>query len=139
MADFISFQEGRKELASNGLPSTCYFLLSTKPCSGGGALASSDTLAGGVGEISGTGYGRQSQSEPTPTTADPTALVFSQMTWATGSATDWPSSVKSVVLVTSSDNSGKAICGWNLQTGGTARDLSGANTTELFTPTLNVA
>lgn len=141
MADFISFNEGRKYLATSGqgLPSTCYFLLSTKPCSGGGAFTAADTLAGGVGEITGTGYARQNQTAATPTLANPSVAVFSQMTWSTSSATDWPSSVKSVVLVSSTDNSGKAICAWNLQTGGTARDLSGANTSELFTPTLTVA
>lgn len=139
MADFISFNEGRKELANNGLPATCYFLLSTKACSGVGGLAVTDTLSGGVGEITGTGYSRQSQSEPTASAANPSAVSFTQMSWTTGSATDWSNAVKSVVLVTTSDNTGKAICAWNLQTGGTARDLSGANTTEQFTPTLNVA
>ena len=139
MADFISFNEGRKELLNNGLPSTCYFLLSTKPCSGTGALAVTDTLSGGVGEITGTGYARQSQSEPTASAANPSVISFSQMSFATSSATDWPSSVKSVVLVTTSDNTGKAICAWNLVAGGTARDLSQANTTEQVTPTLNLS
>jgi hypothetical protein len=139
MADFISFNEGRKELANNGLPSTCYFLLSTKPCSGTGAHAVTDTLSGGVGEITGTGYARQSQAEPTASSANPTVAAFSQMSFATSSATDWPSSVKSVVLVTSSDNSGKAICAWNLVAGGTARDMSAANTTEQVTPSLSLA
>lgn len=139
MADFISFNEGRKELANNGLPATCYFLLSTKPCSGTGTLAVTDTLAGGVGEITGTGYARQNQAEPAASSANPAVVTFAQMTWSTGSATDWPSSVKSVILVTTADNSGKAICAWNLQAGGTARDLSQANTSELFTPTLSLA
>src|ERR1043165_8705775 len=105
MADFISFNEGRKELANNGLPSTCYFLLSTKPCSGTGTLAVTDTLAGGVGEITGTGYARQAQSEPTASSANPSVISFSQMSWSTSSATDWSNAVKSVILVTSSDNS----------------------------------
>jgi len=139
MADFLSFNEGRKELANNGLPSTCYFLLSTKPCSGTGTLAVTDTLASGVGEITGTGYARQSQAEPTASAANPSAVVFSQMSFATGSATDWSSAVKSVILATTADNTGKAICAWNLQAGGAARDLSQANTTEQVTPTLNVA
>lgn len=139
MADFISFNEGRKELANNGLPATCYFLLSTKPCSGVGAHVVTDTLVGGVGEITGTGYARQSQAEPTASAANPSAVSFSQMSWSTSSATDWSSAVKSVVLVTTSDNTGKAIGAWNLVTGGAARDMSAANTTEQFTPTLNVA
>lgn len=132
MTDFIAFNQGKTELASNGLPSTCYFLLSTKDCN---THVATDTLGGGVGEITGTGYARQSQAEPTPTNG---VVAFSQMTWATGAATNWPASVKSIVLVTTSDNTGKAICAWNLQTGGAARDLSGANTTEKVTPTLNV-
>ncbi len=136
MADFLAFNEGKTELANNGLPSTCYFLLSTKPCSGTGAHAASDTLAGGVGEITGTGYARQSQSEPAASSG---VVSFSQMSWSTGSATDWPSSVKSVVLVTTANNTGKAICAWNLIAGGAARDLSQANTTESFTPTLTLS
>lgn len=136
MADFISFNEGRKELVNNGLPATCYFLLSTRDCA---THAVTDTLAGGVGEITGTGYARQSESEPTASAANPAAVAFAQKSWATGSATNWPASVKSVVLVTSSDNTGKAICAWNLIAGGTARDLSQANTTENFTPTLTLA
>ena len=135
MADFISFNEGRKELANNGLPGTCYFLLSTRDCN---THVVTDTLSGGVGEITGTGYARQSQAEPTATSASPSVIAFSQMTWTTGSATDWPASVKSVVLATTSDNTGKAICAWNLQTGGAARDFSAPSTTENFTPTLNV-
>jgi hypothetical protein len=137
VADFISFNEGRKELASNGLPATCYFFLSTKDCN---THVVGDTLAGAaMGEITGTGYTRKSQSEPTPTTANPSAVVFALMTWTTSSATDWSSSVKSVVLATTSDNTGKAICAWNLVAGGTARNLSLASTTENVTPTLNVA
>lgn len=138
MADFISFNEGRKYLltSGDGLPSTCYFLLSTKTCT---AFAVTDTLAGGVAEITGTGYGRQSQSAPTPSSANPSAAAFSQMSWSTSSATDWSSAVASIVLVSSSDNSGKAICAWNLQAGGATRDLSHANTTEQVTPTLDLA
>jgi hypothetical protein len=136
LADFISFNEGRKELANNGLPATCYFLLSTRDCN---THAVTDTLGGGVGEITGTGYARQSESEPTATAANPSAVAFAQKTWSTGAATDWPASVKSVVLVTTSDNTGKAICAWNLVPGGAARAMNAANTTENFTPTLNVA
>lgn len=135
MADFISFNEGRKEIANNGLPSTCYFLLSTKDCV---TLLVTDTLAGGVGEITGTGYARQSEAEPAASAANPAAVAFAQKTWATGSAADWPASVKSCVLVTTPDNTGKAICAWNLVAGGTARAMNAANTTENFTPTLNV-
>jgi len=138
MADFISFNEGRKYLATTGqgLPSTCYFLISSSTCN---SLAVTNTLSGGVGEISGTGYARQNQAAPTPSSANPSVISFASMSWSTGSATDWSSAAASVVLATSSDNSGKAICAWNLQTGGGTRDLSKANTTEQFTPTLNVS
>lgn len=135
MADFISFNEGRKELASNGLPSTVYFLLSTKDCA---TLLVTDTLVGGVGEITGTGYARKSEAEPAPSLANPSVIAFAQKSWATGAATDWPASVKSVIAVTTPDNTGKALCAWNLVAGGTARDMSAANTTENYTPTLNV-
>ena len=138
MADFISFNEGRKYLVTNGqgLPATCYFLLSTRDCN---THVVGDTLAGGVGEITGTGYARQSEAAPTPTLANPSAISWAQKTWSTGSATDWPASVKSVVVATTSDNTGKAICAWNLVTGGSARAMNLANTTENFTPTLNVS
>jgi hypothetical protein len=136
MADFLAFTEGRNEIAANGLPSTCYFLLSTKGVDAGTAHTAGETLAAAdLGEITGTGYARKTQSEPTPSGG---AIAFSQMSWATGSATDWPSGVRSVVLATGASTSGKAICAWNLQTGGAARDLSAANTTENVTPTLNL-
>ncbi len=132
MADELNFTEGKNYLLSNGLPVTVYFLLSTKPCSGGGAHVAGDTLAGGVGEITGTGYTRQSQAEPTPSAGN---AVFTLMTFSTGAAADWPASVKSVVMVISADNSGKALAAWNLLAGGTARDLSHVNTSEQVTPT----
>jgi hypothetical protein len=136
MADFLAFNEGKTELAQNGLPATCYFLLSTKSVDGTSAFAAGNGLAAGtLGEITGTGYARQSQPEPTPSNG---VVAFAQESWATGAATDWPSNVRSCVLVTTPDNTGKAICAWNLQAGGAARDLSAPNTTENFTPTLNV-
>ena len=134
MADFIVFTEGRNELAANGLPATCRFLLSTKSVDATSAFTAANTLAGGtLGEITGTGYARQSQAEPTPSSG---VVSFAQMSWSTGSATDWPAAVRSVVLVTTADNTGKAICAWNLQAGGAARDMSQANVTEQFSPTL---
>lgn len=130
----ISFEEGRKSIAQSGFPATCYFLLSTKSETD---FLQTDTLAGGVGEITGTGYTRKNQAFPTPSSANPTVISFSLMSWATGSATDWPAAVKSVVLVTTSDNTGKALCAFNLN-GTTGRDMSAASTTENFTPTLNL-
>jgi len=137
MADFISFNEGRKELANNGLPATCYFFLSTKDTT---THVVTDTLAGAaMGEITGTGYARMNEAEPTASSANPAAVAFAQKTWSTGAATDWPASVKSCVLCTTADNTGKAIAAWNLVAGGTARAMNAASTTENFTPTLNVA
>jgi hypothetical protein len=135
MADFLSFNEGRKELANNGLPATCYFLLSSKDCN---THLVGDTLAGGVGEVTyWTGGGRTSQAEPAASSANPSVAAFSQQSWSTGAQTDGPASVKSVVLVTTSDNTGKAVCAWNLQAGGAARAMNTANTTLNYTPTLN--
>lgn len=132
---FLSFNEGRKYVLTTGqgLPSTCYFLLSTKDTT---TFAVTDTLAGGVAEATGTGYARLNQAAPTPTSANPTADVFTQMTWSTGSATDWPSAVKSVVLVTTSDNTGKAICAWDVN-GTTGFAMNAASTSLAVTPTLN--
>lgn len=133
MADFISFNEGRAWVLNNGLPATCTFALSTKDCNThlvGDAYAS-------FGEITGTGYTRQTEAEPTATSANPSAEVFAAKVFATGVNTDWPASVKSCVFVDATNS--KLICAWNLVTGGTARAMNAANTTETFTPTLNLA
>jgi hypothetical protein len=111
-------------------------LRGARTCSGAGAHAAADTLAGGVGEITGTGYARQTEAEPTAVSG---VVSFAAKSWQTTTHNDWPASVKSVVLVTSADNTGKAIAAWNLQTGGGARDLSQPNTTEVYTPTLTLA
>lgn len=135
MADFIAFNEGRSELANNGLPTTCYFLLSSRGVDAGTAHAAGNTLATGVGEITGTGYSRKTEAEPTASSG---VVSFAQKQWQTVAETDWPAVVRSIVLVTTTDNTGKAICAFNLQVGGAARDLSQANTTENVTPTLTV-
>lgn len=132
MADFLSFNEGRKEIANNGLPATLSFDLSSKDCN---THVVTDTFGGGYGVITGTGYAAQTESEPTATSANPSAVVFAQKTFATGAAADWPASVKSIVM----RDAGKIYCAWNLVAGGTARAMNAASTTENFTPTLNVA
>lgn len=132
MADFISFSEGRAKLFNAGLPSTLSFDLSSKDCN---THVVGDTFSGGYGVITGTGYAAQTEAEPTATTANPSVVAFAQKTWATGAATDWPASVKSVVMRDAST----IYCAWNLVTGGTARALNAASTTENFTPTLNLA
>jgi hypothetical protein len=133
MAEFISFDEGRSELANSGLPPTCYFLLSTKSCAD---HLTTDTLTAGVGEITGTGYTRQTESEPA---ASAGVVSLGAQVFATGAETDWPASVKSCVLVTTADDSGVAVCAWNLASEGTGRDMAGPNITETITPELVLA
>ena len=136
MADFIAFNEGKTELAANGLPATVYFFPSTRGVDAGTAFTAGQTLAGGtLGEITGTGYSRKSEAEPAPVSG---LVTFAQKQWATGSATDWPAGVRSVVACTTADNTGKALCAWNLQAGGLPRDLNAANVTLNFTPSLQV-
>ena len=132
MANFIEFNEGKDYENQNGWPATVYFLLSTRGVAAGTQHAASDTLAGGVGEITGTGYSRKNQSRPSTSSG---LMTFTQMSWATGSATDWPAGVRSIVACTTSDNTGKALAAWDLiAPSGAARDLSQANTTENVTP-----
>jgi hypothetical protein len=133
VADILKFNEGLNYVWDVGIPDECYFLLSSEPCA---SLSAASTLAGGVGEITGTGYARQSQAVPNPTNG---AGTFNQMSWSTGAATNWPSSVCSVILVTSADNSGHAICAWNLVAGGGARNLAAANTIEQVQPSMSVS
>lgn len=133
MADFISFRQGRKDLASNGMPATLSFDLSTRDCV---THTEADTYAGGFGVATGTGYAAQTEAEPTPTTASPTVIQFAIKTWSTGAATDWPASVKSVVM---SNGSNIIYCAWNLQPGGGARAMNAASTTENFTPAVSLA
>lgn len=133
MANFLLFNEGKDYINANGWPATVYFLLSTRGVAAGTQHAAGDTLAGGVGEITGTGYTRKNQARPSSSAGQ---LAFSQMSWATASATDWPASVRSIVAATTVDNSGKALAAWDLiAPSGAARDLSQANTTEQVTPT----
>jgi hypothetical protein len=128
VSDFEYIPEGKDYVNANGWPATVFFLLSSQDVA---TLGATPTLAGGVGEITGTGYARKSQARPTSSAGK---LQFTQMSWATGAAADWPASVKSCIAVTSSDNTGKALAAWNLQTGGAARAMNAANTTENFTP-----
>lgn len=133
MADYIAFQEGRLEIALNGLPATVWFGLSTLSAD---EHSSGETLAAGnLGEIQGTGYGRLSQAKPA---AVGNKIPFVNMAWFNGAASDWPNAVKSIFLATTQDNSGKAICAWNLQAGGAARDLSAPQTRQNVAPTLTL-
>lgn len=128
MADFIYANEGKDYVNTNGWPTTVYFALSTSTVDTLTAAVTQATQA----EATGTGYARLSQARPTSSNG---TLAFSQMSWSTGSATNWPASVKSVVAqTTGTGTAGKVLCVWNLQTGGAGRDMSGANTTENVTP-----
>lgn len=128
----IVFNEGKNLIGTSGLPGTCYFLLSTRAVS---THAVTDTLAGGVGEITGTGYTRKSQAEPSPTAGE---YDFAQMSWDTDVNTDWSATVRSAVLVSTSDDTGAAIAAWDLGSDGSAAtlDMSGADNVLNFTPTL---
>lgn len=128
MADFVQFTEGSNYIILNGWPSTVWFLLSVNPV---GVLTESTTLAA-VGEITGTGYIRQSQPLPTPVGG---VLSFATMQWTNGIQVDWPNTVHSVVAATTINNNGVALCAWNLQPNGLPRNLSVPNTTEECTPT----
>lgn len=131
MADFLAFNEGRVELAVNGLPTQCHFLLSTLSVAD---LRADDTIQS-VGEIKGSGYQRLERTRPEPSGSNPTVLQFPPLVWATGVNVGWPDKVRSCVMVTPA---GKAVCAWNLVSGGGARNMSEASTREEFTPTLTV-
>lgn len=118
----VLFNEGARQLADSGWPTTLSVALSTKPCSGSGCHVAADTLAGGIGEITGTGYDRQDITEPAATGAgvkDWPAAVF-----ATGVNTNWSSAVKSAVFV--DEATSKAICAVDLSA---TRDMAGADRT----------
>jgi hypothetical protein len=139
VADYVTFREGMGYLGGSGLPASTYLMLSNKSVDGTAAFTKNDTLVSAAnGEINtittATGYKRGTCAEPTPSGG---TFTFPQKTFATDVNTDWPSGVRSCVLCTtpSGDNSGVLICAWNLQTGGGARDMSAANTTEQITPT----
>ena len=124
MADFIAFNEGLQVVSDTGFPATVYFDLSTKAVS---AFVAGDAYTGRA-PITGTGYTAMSGAEPASTALG--GKSFTQVTWATSSATDW-SSPSTIVCSTGT----KIICAWNLVTGGATRDMSQANTTLAVTPT----
>jgi hypothetical protein len=124
MADFQLFNDGANALLDSGIAGTVKFALSTKTAEELGPT----TKAAGINEITGTGYAQISQAAPS---AASQKKSFSAVEWKTEAHTDWPAGVKSCVMLIG----GVAICAWNLREGGGARDLSGANTTEQFTPT----
>jgi hypothetical protein len=128
MADFIAFDAGMELLGEAGLPTTVSFDLSTKSVDSTSPFTQADTYAS-RGAITGTGYAAKTASRPDGTGG---TFTFGTVTWTTDTATDWPATARSIVA----HDGSVAICAWNLQTGGAARDLSGANTTENVQPTL---
>ena len=77
--DSIIFDEGVAYLGPSGLPSTCYFGLSTYAVD---SMTTAMTLAAANwGEITGTGYARFSQARPS---ASGNQYVFTEMDWETG-------------------------------------------------------
>lgn len=130
MANFISFNEGQDFIGEGvGVENNWKFDLSTKSVDSTSPYADTDTYSSRGTAAPGTGYAQASQANPGFTGG---TAAFSQITWTTSSATDWSSAYRSVVAT----NGTVAICAWNLQSGGAARDMSAANTTENFTPTL---
>lgn len=137
MADFIGFNEGRQLVEDGGWPATVSFHLSTRSVGGAGgstAFTAGDTHAGGFGVATGTGYTAKTQSEPAATGLG--RKLFTQLSWTTGAATDWPNNVRSIIAWSDSTTD-LLICAWNLIAGGAVRDLSQANTTLNVTPDYN--
>lgn len=118
-------------MMNTGLPATCTFDLSSKSVDATNPFVETDVYSS-RGVITGTGYTPKTESEPTSSGG---TVVFAQKQWTTSTATNWSANARSCVL----SNGGTIICAWNLQTGGAARDLSQANSTENFTPTLIMA
>ena len=136
MTDFVGFADGEKHVLDVGLPPTLWFLLSTRSVA---KLPVESTLAAGVGEITGTGYQRVQQTTPGFSPSQRGVKIhFEPVVWETSVSRDWPDQVRSCLLVTTADNTGKAICAWNLQPGGRPRNMADAFITEIFTPTIEV-
>ncbi len=125
MASFIEFNEGGQAQATGGWPSTFTFHLSTKKVASGD-FSASNTLGGGFGIATGTGYTSKTQSRPSPSGIG--SLAFTILTWNTSSATDWPAGVKSIVATDGTH----LLWAEDLST---TRDMSAANTVLNVTPT----
>src|SRR5512147_632358 len=129
MGDFLVPHAGGKSIGTAGIPSTVWWDLSTKSVSSTNPFTEGSTTAT-RGAVTGTGY--QAKSKARPTQAGGT-FTFGTITWSTGSATNWPANVRSIVATTGSASSTLLWC-QNLQVGGGARDMSAANTTENVNP-----
>jgi len=131
MADFIAFNEGRQEVETQGWPATVSFDLSTTQLS---SFTAATTFAGGYGKLtSGTSTGYALKTSARPTATGLGVEAFTLMSWSTGAATNWPTTVYTIVAFNATTS--KIICAWNLVIGGAARDMSAASTTLNVTPT----
>lgn len=128
VANWIGFNEGRNliEAPGGGWPSTTNFDLSTNAVS---AFTASSTQGGGYAVVTGTGYTTKTQSTPSPSGLG--SIAFSALSWANGAATDWTSPK---TIVARNNSASKLLCAWNIN-GGSAVDMSVANTTLAITPT----
>lgn len=128
----VIFTEGAlaKTLADSGWGNLTA-CLSTKPCSGAGAHVVGDTYAGGFGNITGTGYTPQAATEPAANSSG--TKVWPTVSFSTGTATDWPAAVKSVVYY---DASNKLVYAEDLSA---TRDMSAAYRTITHTLTTTSA
>lgn len=84
-------------------------------------LSSTGEIAAWAGS---TPYSRKPIVIPTPVAG---VLDLAPVVWNTGSSTDGPANVRSVILVTGSGSTGFAIYAWNLQPDGAGRDMSGTD------------
>jgi hypothetical protein len=133
MADYKVLNDGLDWLLTNSLAGTpVKYALSTFTAD---EIVATDKLIAAKmpGEITGTLYEQQAEAEANEPVA--TQIVSDQHEWKTGAAVNWPAAVKSCGLIAG----GVLIAVRNLQTNGVARDMSGANTTEKFTFTLDLS
>ncbi len=102
-----------------------------------GGIGAASTLSGGVNEVTyWTGGGRAAVTVPVPVSG---IITMPQASWATGAQTNGPAVVRSVVLVTSADNTGTAIAAWHISDDGVSVSMVGPNASIQFTPVLFLA
>lgn len=135
MADFIDTYEGANWIGTAGIPTTVTLDLSTKSVDSTNPFTRASTYAT-RGAASGTGYAQKTYTGWTKTGG---TFATIQGTWQTNAATDWPNNCRSCVASTGSGAGAKMLWAWNLQTGGGARDMSAANTTEIVRGTIKIA
>lgn len=135
MADFVCPYEGARRIGTAGVPSTVYMDLSTKSVDSTNPFAAPSPGENATfatrGVITGTGYSRGTCTGWTSTGG---TLATFKGTFATGAATNWPANVRSAVCT----DGVRMLWAWNLVPGGSARDMSAANTTEIVRGTVVV-